>query len=319
MTQISDETFIPLRIETISPDKPIYFNLYIFYKEQHLLYLTPGTSIDAEKLEKLKKQQVARFLIRQQEQFEYAKYLDDLVKETINDANVSVDQKVDMIEAAATSSVEAMEQEPPNATSYKMTQNTAKGLRQIVSENPDALKKLFGKPVQESEQIIKHCLNVAALAGKLASKMGLPDEEINELCTAALLHDIGLVKMTKEDRKLFNKPKRKYTPDDTRLYNFHVKKAEELLKEKPFITKMVLDLILSHEETRSGTGPMRKKKLTPCEEVLSLCNCYDKRLFTQGLTPKEVLKSIEIEEVGNYDLKLLRFFKKIVVEEGLAD
>lgn len=310
--------FVPLRIETISPDLPIDFNLYIFFKEQYLIYMTSGTSIDNSKLEKLKNQQVARFLIPENEQHLYQKYLAKLLAKRMNDKDSSTDEKINFIEAASSTAIEGMEQDPSTASSFTIAQNAAKGLRQIVADSPDALKKIFGKIVPESEQIIKHCMSVSALAGKVAQGAGLTDAEIDDLCTAALIHDIGLVKMPKNDRVLFNKFKKKYTTDDSRLYNFHIKSAEAMLKEKPWITKSVMDLICAHEEVLSGTGPLRKKKLMIQEEILSLCNCYDKRLITSGLTPKEVIKSMEIDELGNYNLKLIKHFKNVLITEGLV-
>lgn len=313
------ETFVPLRIETISPDTAIYFNLFIFFKEQYLLYMEPGATIDEEKLQKLRTQQVARFFIKAEEQFEYQKYLHELLQAKSNDANVAIDEKVDFVEAAASTAVEGMQQDPSTAASYQIAQNTAKGLRQIVAQNPDALKKIFGKTSAQGEQVVKHCMNVSALAGKLAQVTGLDEKETDDLCTAALIHDIGFTKLPREDKKLFDKHRKKFTPDDTRLYNFHVKNAESMLKSKDWVSVQVLDLVLNHEEVRAGTGPMRKKKLSLAEEILSLCNCYDKRLLTMGVTAKEVLKSMEIEEVGNYDLKLIKAFKKMLIQEGLVE
>lgn len=69
--------------------------------------------------------------------------------ETLNSPTVSVDEKVNTAEGAATSAVERMQKDPKSETAYRMTETAAKSLRQIIKNNPDALKKIFGKKVEK--------------------------------------------------------------------------------------------------------------------------------------------------------------------------
>lgn len=311
--------FTPLRITTIKPNRSLTFDLFIFFKEQYLCYSKRGEQLSDEKYQKLKTQKIAKFFITEQDEVNYQNFLDNLLAETLNSASVTVEEKVTMVEGTASSAMERMSTDPKSETAYRMTESAAKSLRQVVLGNPDALKKIFGRKVEKNEEIIKHSLNVCALSVKLGEILRFSEQELDDLGTAALIHDIGLTQMNKEDLELFYKPKKALTQDDKRVYYLHCKDALSLLEDRKYINAQILELVLNHEEVLSGSGPNKKKKLTLPEEVLSLVNNYDKRVLTTKLPPAQVIKEMMIDELGNYDLELINKFKKVLQSEGLLD
>lgn len=308
--------FTPLRISTVKPMRQLTFDLYIHFKEQYLCYSKKGEQLSEDKFKKLKIQKIAKFYITENDEINYQKFLDALLEETLSNPQVPVEEKVNMAEGAANSAIERM-QTNPTESAYRATEKAAKSLRQVISSNPDALKKIFGKKVEKNEEIIKHSLNVCALSVKLAEIRKCTEQELDDLGTAALIHDIGVTTMPKDDIALFYKPKKLLSNDDKRVYYLHCKDAANILKEKPFVTPAILELVLNHEEVLSGLGPNKKKKLSNLEEILSLVNNYDKRIITNKTSPEQTLKDIMIDELGNYELSLLNDFKKILHAEGL--
>jgi len=311
--------FTPLRITTIKPNRSLTFDLFIFFKEQYLCYSKRGEQLSEEKYQKLKTQKIAKFFITEKDEVNYQNFLDNLLAETLNNSEITVDEKVTMVEGTASTAMERMASDPKSETAYRMTESAAKSLRQVVLGNPDALKKIFGRKVEKNEEIIKHSLNVCALSVKLGEILRFSDQELDDLGTAALIHDIGLTQMNKEDLELFYKPKKALTHDDKRIYYLHCKDAISLLEDRKYINAQIMELVLNHEEVLSGSGPNKKKKLSLPEEVLSLVNNYDKRVLTTKLPPAQVIKEMMIDELGNYDLELINKFKKVLQAEGLLD
>ncbi|MGZ3787141.1 MAG: HD-GYP domain-containing protein [Bacteriovorax sp.] len=309
--------FTPLRISTVKPLRSLTFDLYIFFKDQYLCYAKRGDQLSEDKYSKLKAQKIAKFFITESDEINYQKFLDSLLKETLKDSTIHLEEKVNMVEGAATSAVERMQKNPSSESAYRMTENAAKSLRDVIKNNPDALKKIYGKKVEKNEDIIKHSLNVCALAVKIAENARCNEQELNDLGTAALIHDIGIPQMNKNDLPLFYKPKKLLSNDDKRVYYLHTKDANKLLEGKSYINKAILDLVANHEEVLSGLGPNRKQKLTKLEEILSMVNNYDKRLITNKTTPMQTLKDMMIDEMGNYSLDMLNELKKVLQSEGL--
>ena len=179
------------------------------------------------------------------------------------------------------------------------------------------LLSLAGKKVEKNEDIIKHSLNVCALAVKLAEKLGCTNQELDDLGTAALIHDIGIPQLNKNDLPLFYKPRKLLSNEDKRVYYLHCKDAKTLLENKPYVNKVILELVINHEEVLSGMGPNKKKKLTKLEEILSMINNYDKRIIANKTSPMQTLKDMMIDELGNYSLEMLNELKKVLQAEGL--
>ena len=311
--------FTPLRISTVKPLRELTFDLYIHFKEQYLCYAKRGEQLSEDKFSKLKAQKIAKFFITEGDESNYQKFLDALLDETLSNPNINVEEKVNMAEGAAQSAVERMQKDPGSESAYKATEKAAKSMRQVILNNPDALKKIFGKKVEKNEEIIKHSLNVCALSVKLAEIMKCSETEMDDIGTAALIHDIGITNMNKNDIELFYKPKKLLNNDDKRVYYLHTKDAATLLKDKSYVTPAILELVINHEEVLSGLGPNKKKKLTLSEEILSLVNNYDKRTITNKTSPAQTMKDMMIDELGNYELKLLNEFKKVLQSEGLLD
>lgn len=311
--------YTPLRISTVKPNRVLTFDLYVFFKETYLCYTNRGTAIEDEKYLKLKKQKIAKFYITEKDELNYQRFLDELLNETMNSPTATTDEKVALVDGACSTAVERMQKDPESESSYRMTQNAAKSLRQVITSNPDALKKIFGKKASDADLIIKHSLNVSALSTKLAEKCRLDDKDVDDIATAALIHDVGIAKLEKSEQDLFKKDKKAYTSEDKRLYNFHVKDAIAVLKDKPWVTKSIIDLVINHEEVLSGHGPNKKSKLSKSEEILSLVNNYDKRVITSGKKPREIIKEITIDEVGNYSLDLINKFKEVLDAEGFFE
>ena len=311
--------YTPLRISTVKPERELTFDLYIFFKDTYLKYQDSGTSIEKEKYTKLKAQKVAKFYITEEDEPNYQKFLDKLLNDTMEDPNISVDEKVNMVDGACSTAIEKMQEQPESEMAYKMTNTAAKNLRQIVEKNPEALKKIFGKKVDDADLVIKHSLNVSALATKLASKLGLKSEEIDNIAVAGLIHDVGMTRLNKEDQMLFKKDRSKFTPDDKRIYGLHVKDAITVLKNKPWVNTDVIEIAMNHEETLKGDGPNKKSKLTKSEMIISLVNRYDKEIVSTGCTPKEAMKNMMIDQVGSFDLDLINKFKEVLISEGLLE
>jgi HD-GYP domain-containing protein (c-di-GMP phosphodiesterase class II) len=313
---MSDE-YTPLRISTIKPGKEINFDLYIFFKERFLKYLDRGGALDDDKILKLKKQKMARFFITEEDEINYQNFLDEVLDEAMNSETMEVGEKVKLAEGSCETALDRMQKDPESEKSFNMAEKAAKSLKTIVTKNPDALAAIFGKKTGKDDMIVKHSLNVSALSAKLAETEGVEESDIDALVTAALIHDLGLTKFSETDMALFFKPKKDFTPDDHLIYNKHCKVAEDLLTDKPYITKEIKELIFNHEETLSGSGPQKKTKLNKLEEIISLVDNYDKRMITEEITAKQAIKDIQIDELGNYDLALITNFKKVLEKEGL--
>lgn len=312
----SENKYTPVRITTIKAERVVNFPVYIHFKEQYLEYIKPETSIDKERYKKLRKQKIAKFYILGNDEIKYQQFLDNFLEDTLNDPNSSLEDKSEVVTGQTQTAMEKMAKDPGNEESFNMTRKASKNLQKLIFENPDALKQMFGDDDEQSP-IIQHSINVAVLTIKFARNYKISDEEIDYLSTAALMHDLGLME-SEQQQEVFNTPKKDMDAHTKREYYEHTKGVVELLAEKPYINHFVIELIEYHEENLQGLGPHKQKKLSPPQEILCMVNTYDKLIYSNKRTPKEAIKSMMIDELGNFSLKMLGDFQKFLKEEGIV-
>lgn len=312
--------YTPIRISTIKPNKIVSFDLYIYFKEQYLKYKGNGFSLEDQHLEKLKKQDIARFYITEEDEPNYQAFLDELLDDALMNDDVPLPEKVNLTEGTASTAIDQMAKYPASPSAYKMTQKAAKNLRLLVSENPQALKQIFHTKASDAEIIVRHCLSVSALCSRVAMSYNMNEEDLDNLGIAALLHDISIGENDSKELDLFMKGEENLSGAELKSYQTHPMSAIQILEKNEFVNKKILDLILSHEEKLQGAGyPNKKAKLSLPEEILSLVNCFDKKVTVLGETPKSAMKKIQVSELGNYSQELITKFKQILKDDGLLE
>lgn len=203
--------------------------------------------------------------------------------------------------------------DPDSLVAYQVLQKSAKGLKAALEKGPSFFSKLYHMGSSQETPLINHTKNVAVLAVRLGMLQKLPDEQLENLAIAAMIHDIGLTQIPDEQDpiKLFLTPKDQLSAEEKKTYLSHVKKSIEAIEEKEFIPKNIIELVENHEETLSGSGPFEKMQLTLDQQILSLTNRYEEFMRERNLDPKKGIQELAINELGNYDLKLIESLKKM--------
>ena len=94
-----------------------------------------------------------------------------------------------------------------------------------------------------------HQQRVAQLARRIAQEMGLPGERVNEIFTAAIIHDIGKIQVPSE---ILSKPGKLSVPEFS-LIKTHSQVGHDILKNAAFLYPLS-QWILEHHERMNGSG-----------------------------------------------------------------
>ena len=95
----------------------------------------------------------------------------------------------------------------------------------------------------------EHIRSIQQYAAMLAEAAGLPDDEVQAVRTAALLHDIGNMAVPEH---ILAKPDA-LTPEEFERVKIHTRVGANILRRVPF-TGPVADLVFSHHERWDGLG-----------------------------------------------------------------
>jgi len=155
--------------------------------------------------------------------------------------------------------------------------------------------------ISKDEYTENHCYRVSIYAVKIAQYLGLPEERIEDLRAAALLHDIGKLKISREI--LYKAAK--LTQEEFEEVKKHVTSSAELLEPMQDALGRIIPIILAHHEKCDGSGYLGLDcGEIPIEaKILAVADVYDAlvsdRPYRKGLSPFEA-KEIIVKGAGKY-------------------
>jgi len=163
---------------------------------------------------------------------------------------------------------------------------------------------------QHDTSTARHSYKVANMAVAFAIKLNLPLQVIEDTSTAALLHDIGKIKIPKN---ILNKPG-KLTENEFQIIKKHSQYGFEILKNINQL-KHVAEVVLYHHEKFNGKGyPTGKagKEIPFIAQILSIIDVYEaitsERIYHKAMTRKEALQVIYDGMGTHFNSTLVKFF-----------
>lgn len=143
------------------------------------------------------------------------------------------------------------------------------------------------------EYTFVHSVNVSAMAVIIGLAFDYDVNELKKLGLAALLHDIGKIKV---DSALINKPG-KLTAEEKLIMNKHSQYTYELLRERSEIDEAVALAAYQHHEKFDGTGypqGLKGEEIVPFARIIAVADVYD-ALVTDRSYRKSMMSYVAAE------------------------
>lgn len=172
---------------------------------------------------------------------------------------------------------------------------------------------------ERSSWTLGHSGRVARLSQRIAKEMGVPPEETRTLHRAALLHDIGKLKLS---TAILQKPG-PLTSDELRQVEEHVDAGVRILAPIPEYSGIRL-IVAQHHERLDGSGYPRGLTATEIglgARILAVADSFDAmscdRPYRAGLSLDGVLAEIHRCAGGLYDPAVVEALNAVVRQGGL--
>ncbi len=140
--------------------------------------------------------------------------------------------------------------------------------------------------------------------------LGLTSEEINNLWYAAILHDIGKIKIPV---KILSK-REPLSDDDWNTLKQHPENGHKIIKRERIATKEILEGIISHHERWNGNGypnglkgegiPLSGRIIAIADALDAMVNSRPYRYFP--LSVDEALAEVNIHAGTQFDAYIVR-------------
>lgn len=317
--------YLPVRLSTLKPSIELGFDLYLQLPHKTIKYISSIDEIENLQIDNLKSKKVRKLLIDDTEELKYQEYIDRCLNATMTDDSLSTEKKAEVVVGASEASAERIMSDPHSQKSYDSAKNTASQLINVLSQNDEILKGIFDHKLDEESdnqkaRMHKHAVNVSSLCISFGEFLELSNEVIEQLGVAGLFHDVAFGQVEQNVKDLFFKPITGMSAEELGAYKEHPKLGGEILQDKEFASKEVINFILTHEERQGGNGfPNKIPKLDLAQEALALACYYDQQVTCFNIDRNEVLKELAISQLGNFELTTINKFKEFINKVGLKN
>lgn len=179
-------------------------------------------------------------------------------------------------------------------------------------ENGDSVIRLLSEGVGERNAL--HPINVMVISLLLGRALGMKSIELHDLGVAALVHDLGKLKLPPNLRQ----PTPSMIPMERTRYESHVGESVTLATRMG-LSEPVITAVARHHEMADGSGfPLRLSgpDLGRASQVLALVNRYDRMCNpangVEALTPHEALSVIFAQLKARFDSVVLGAFIRMM-------
>ena len=177
-------------------------------------------------------------------------------------------------------------------------EDSALKLQSLVNILKNEIYKRFPKSEKGSqvrflgEYEICHPLNVAVISGLIAKKLEYSPRHFEEVILAALLHDIGKIKMEIPDESALT------TTNEDEVKN-HTLIGYKLIKEDMGFPELIAKPALEHHENNDGSGypkGLSNDFIHEYSQIVNVANYYDNLAFNRThilvLNSKEAMRAM---------------------------
>ena len=184
----------------------------------------------------------------------------------------------------------------------ELKQSVNEILDDILSE--PAVVKCVYEIQQREPDLYEHTLNVCSMSMIVALKMKLEKNEIKQLGTAAMLHDLGLRYTTV---KYENRELNSLSEEDQEEYKKHTIYGYTVLFNEDWLSEQEKSMILCHHENLTGGGyPLHTEELSVLSQILAVCDIMDEMICGIGYKKRKIWEVLsyleEIKGIYYYDL-----------------
>ena len=177
--------------------------------------------------------------------------------------------------------------------------------------------ELIDYMINDFKSGIKHGVLVANLTYELAQMCGLSKDEAYELKIAAMVHDVGKLKLSEY---LYGRTDEALPEDEKQYMSMHSKISYDLLKKYDY-SDNIMKVVLYHHECYDGSGypdnlkgtdiPLGARILKVTDEFAALISDRPYRKAFDIDTAVNIL----IEEIKNLDMRVFIEFQRMIHEE----
>jgi len=255
--------------------------------------------------------------IRMADQARFKHQTEDSLTEIAKDPASAVSEKSQIIYDTSVELINELLAEPELMAKSPRLEQVSRAITTLVMNNANAFTHLFTASHHDF-YTATHMVNVATWMVPLAYAMGYTDsEELNRICLAGILHDMGKVAIPES---ILNK-KGKLTDEEWTLIRKHPEDGVKYLERFGGIHPLIMTVTLQHHERLDGTGypkGLKGEDIHPISRICAVVDSFDamtafRPFKDRTLSVTQAMNILLKETPAKYDAKVMDAWASLIV------
>jgi len=302
-------------------DSVLDFNLYLTAgRGRYVFFRSPKLPFTVQHRNRLLEHDVRTVFIRSEERDHYTRYLEQNIGAVLANPEVPTRKKATLLYSVTKHAVHDAFEEPRAQTILPRTKRLASETVDFVLRSDRALVQL-ASVMATDYYTYTHSINVCVFAVALAHRLGVSRDDIGELATGALLHDLGKSLVPRELLTRVGP----LSDEEMEIMRGHVLLGEQLLGEHGGIGPLGMFAVSLHHEKLNGAGYPRRLSGDAIHlfgRVAAIADCFDamttNRSYQRALSPFDALQRMRSSLGEQFDQSLLeQFIRMLRAPDGL--
>jgi HD-GYP domain-containing protein (c-di-GMP phosphodiesterase class II) len=278
-------------------------------KENFTLYCSDRVKFTEAHRERLRNHGVNFVYIPMADQERFRKQTEEQLLHTVNDPTLSISMKSELVYETSVELVNELLSEPQMLAKNPRIEKVSRAVTMLTLNDPSAFSHLFAASHHDF-YTATHMVNVATWMVPLAYALGYRNtDELNHICQAGILHDVGKVYIPSE---ILNK-KGKLSQQEWELIRRHPEMGCKHLEKFEGIHPLVYTVTRQHHERLDGSGypdGLKADQIDPISRICAVVDSFDAmtafRPFKERTLSVAQALSIILEETpAKYDQKVV--------------
>ncbi len=300
--------FLPIYVHSLAVDSVLEFDLYVFNGQEMVLFRNSHLPLTSESRKELLERNLSRLYVSVADRRLYQKHIQTHISQILADRTVDEFTKASIVYDSAKELVREVFSDPIRADNIRNCQMLIESTVQYVLEGQNAFHNML-RIMSFDYTVYTHSVNVCTFSLALAHAAGIEKtNELIELGTGALLHDIGKAKIPES---ILHKPG-PLDQAEWRTIQQHPQFGVELISETDVIPQASYLPIWQHHERLGGTGyPKRLEdgEIHVYGRIVAIADAFDamttNRVYREAKDSFSTLQTMS-QEKDCFDPVLLR-------------
>ncbi|WP_235318373.1 HD domain-containing phosphohydrolase [Planococcus sp. CAU13] len=187
-----------------------------------------------------------------------------------------------------------------------------------ISEEIKELQRVGGLVEKKDKYTHKHSMRVSQYAIKIAKKLKLDRQRMDDLFIASILHDIGKINVPGE---VLNKPG-KLTKEEFDLVKKHPGDGAEMLRKTAY--SKLAGIVEQHHERINGKGypfGLKEDEILLEAKIIGVCDTFDAmtedRSYRKAFSAEYAMEEIRRLSGVQYDPEVVQAFEEVLLQEEI--